>query len=262
MHGRNVHRRLLARQVGNSAVPIPLISRDYPFVSLNDGQNQTQEEQETHGRKEREAQDRAAVGADVVYMAVLKEGEEELERATSALAWSGLAAGLSMGFSLVSEGLLRSHISDYPGRPLVSMLGYSVGFLIVVLGRQQLFTENTLTAVLPLLKTPDRRTLLNVLRLWSVVFVSNIAGTILFALVVAKLPVFDEQASSAFVDIGKEAAAHGPGATIVHAIFAGWLIALMVWLLPIAEAGRIWVIIIITYIVGLPPRVDRDTVPW
>ena len=56
-----------------------------------------------------------------------------------------------MGFSLVVEGLLRSGLPDTSWRPLVANLGYTLGFLIVVLGRQQLFTENTLTVVLPVL---------------------------------------------------------------------------------------------------------------
>lgn len=44
---------------------------------------------------------------------------------------------------------LRSQLS--PRSVLVAKLGYSVGFLIVILGRQQLFTENTLTPILPTL---------------------------------------------------------------------------------------------------------------
>jgi formate/nitrite transporter FocA (FNT family) len=87
----------------------------------------------------------------VVYETIRREGEEELHRKVSSLWWSGLAAGLSMGFSFIAEGLLMAHLPDTPWRLLVSGAGYSVGFLIVVLGRQQLFTENTLTVFLPVL---------------------------------------------------------------------------------------------------------------
>src|SRR5918911_5383401 len=103
-------------------------------------------------RERRKVDERQAIGPQIVHEAIRREGEEELERSSSALAWSGLAAGLSMGFSLASEGLLRAHLPDAPWRPLITKLGYPVGFLIVVLGRQQLFTENTLTVILPLLK--------------------------------------------------------------------------------------------------------------
>lgn len=107
------------------------------------------------------------------------EGQEELERSSSSVAWSALAAGLTMGFSLVAEAVLRSKLPDAPRRDLVTSLGYSAGFLFVTLGRQQLFTETTLTAALPLFH--DRSRLLDVLRFWSIVFMANIAGTLLFA---------------------------------------------------------------------------------
>jgi formate/nitrite transporter FocA (FNT family) len=86
-----------------------------------------------------------------MHEAVRHDGDTELERSVSALASSGLAAGLSMGFSFIAEGLLRSHLPDAPWRPMIVKIGYSFGSLIVIIGRQQLFTENILTAVLPAL---------------------------------------------------------------------------------------------------------------
>jgi formate/nitrite transporter FocA (FNT family) len=91
------------------------------------------------------AEERTFVSAKVVHEAVRLSGLEELERPANALAWFGLAAGLSAGFSLVAEGLLQSHLPDQPWRPLITKLGYPLGFLIVILGKQQLFTENTVT---------------------------------------------------------------------------------------------------------------------
>src|SRR3954462_11808137 len=87
--------------------------------------------------EEQEAEERSAPPGSVVYRAVSREGEEELSRKTIGLLSSGLAAGLSMGFSLMTEGLLRGHLPDREWRPLVAKLGYSVGFVAVVLGRQQ-----------------------------------------------------------------------------------------------------------------------------
>src|SRR5690348_14228435 len=91
---------------------------------------------ELNAHERRQAKERSSIGPPVVHEAIREEGEDELQRPTSALAWSGLAAGLSMGFSLVAEGLLRAHLPEAPWRPLISKLGYSVGFLIVVMGRQ------------------------------------------------------------------------------------------------------------------------------
>jgi hypothetical protein len=106
-------------------------------------------------KEKQQVQDRVAIGVNVVYEAIRLEGEEELRRTAAALAWSALAAGLSMGFSFIAEALLASHLPDRPWRPLLSRMGYCVGFLVVILGRQQLFTENTLTVILPLLLSLD-----------------------------------------------------------------------------------------------------------
>ncbi|MDQ6824678.1 MAG: formate/nitrite transporter family protein [Candidatus Eremiobacteraeota bacterium] len=202
-------------------------------------------------RVHEEADERSAPSAHVVYEAIRLEGEEELERRVSSLAWSAFAAGLSMGFSFVSEGLLQRYLPAATWSPLIVKLGYSVGFLIVILGRQQLFTENTLTAILPLLVRKSSRILLRVLRLWSIVFAANIAGALLFAFVLAKTKVLDPEIHRALDQVANDAMAQDFGVTLLRGIFAGWLIALMVWLLPVAEAARIWVIIILTYLIGV-----------
>jgi formate/nitrite transporter FocA (FNT family) len=210
------------------------------------------QDNETTGPAEQaESEARRAPSATVVHNAILSEGEDELGRPTSALLWSGLAAGLSMGFSLVGVGLLQSHLPDAPWRPLVAELGYSLGFLIVILGRQQLFTENTLTAVLPVLDEGGSGRLLQMLRLWTTVLAANLAGALLFAVVVAHTSVFEPDVQAAFSEIGRKSIEHDPPAILLTAIFAGWLIALIVWVLPFAEAGKVAVIVILTYVVAL-----------
>src|SRR5277367_621318 len=104
--------------------------------------------------EEKKVEERLAISPSVVYETIRREGEEELHRTPAALAWSGLAAGLSMGFSLVAEALLAAYLPHATWTPLISKFGYCVGFLIVILGRQQLFTETTLTVILPLLSKP------------------------------------------------------------------------------------------------------------
>jgi formate/nitrite transporter FocA (FNT family) len=91
-----------------------------------------------------------------------------------------------MGFSMVAEGLLQAGLPEAPWRPLLASFGYALGFLIVILGRQQLFTESTLTAMLPVLYRRDRASVAGLARVWGVVFVANIIGTIIFAFVVSK----------------------------------------------------------------------------
>ena len=97
-------------------------------------------------REQIQAAEHAAPAALVIYEVVREEGELELRRRNVALLWSGLAAGLSMGFSLLTLALIRAGLPDEPWRHLIDSLGYCVGFVIAILGRQQLFTESTLTA--------------------------------------------------------------------------------------------------------------------
>lgn len=202
-------------------------------------------------REEHQIEERIAVSAPVVHEAIRHEGERELQRPTSALAWSGLAAGLSMGFSFIAEALFRSHLPDAPWRPLIAKLGYPVGFVLVIIGRQQLFTENTLTVIIPLLARRNLATLIQVIRLWITVLVSNIAGAHIIAWVLANTEAFDPQVRKALADIGRESAALGFGEALLRGVFAGWLIATVVWLLAAADARRLAIIAIPTYIVGI-----------
>ena len=201
--------------------------------------------------EKKQVEERIAITAHVVYETIRREGDEELHRPAAALAWSALAAGLAMGFSFIAEALLASFLPNHPWRQLISRLGYSVGFLIVVLGRQQLFTENTLTAVLPLLLHREWKIFVRVARLWSVVLSANLVGTFLFALCIAHVAIFDSPVRQSLMEIGLSHLGSSFWVVFVRAIFAGWLIALMVWLLPGAESARVSIIIIITYLITL-----------
>ncbi len=202
-------------------------------------------------RQEQEAEDRTSVSALVVHEAIRKDGDEELRRPVSALAWSGLAAGLSMGFSFVAEALLRTYLPEAPWRPLVTQFGYPLGFLIVIIGRQQLFTENTLTAIIPLLARRNLATFWQVLRLWTVVLVANMAGAHLFAWVAGNTPILHPIFHPALNQLAAEAADVSFGNAILRGILAGWLIAMVVWMLAASDSDKVLIIVIMTYIVGL-----------
>jgi formate/nitrite transporter FocA (FNT family) len=207
--------------------------------------------EELSGSQKQEVRAQSRPSAALIHETIRAEGETELEREASGLLLSGLAAGLSIGFSLVVQGKLHQALPEGAARDLIAPLGYTTGFLIVVLGRQQLFTENTLTPVLPLLHHRDRATLGKVVRLWVMVLLANLAGAVLFAAALAGTAAFAPPLKDAFAEISRHTLAEPFGLTALRAVFAGWLIALMVWLLPAAESGRIWVILLITYVVGL-----------
>jgi formate/nitrite transporter FocA (FNT family) len=191
------------------------------------------------------------MGALVIHEIVRDQGEEELERSFSGLAWSGVAAGLSIGFSFLVQATLQSRMPDTPWRPMVAGFGYSLGFLIVILGRQQLFTETTLTAVIPALTRRSLSTIMMTLRVWGIVLVANLAATWIFAGIVASPGMFPEPAVEAMAQLS----AHTMDGSFRHTVLgggaAGWLIGLMVWLLPGAGPSRPLIIILLTYTVAI-----------
>jgi formate/nitrite transporter FocA (FNT family) len=202
--------------------------------------------------EKREVERRAPPRAAVVFETIRREALGELERPALSLLASGLAAGLAMGFSLLIPAILSAHIADAPWKPLIVNMGYPIGFLIVVLGRQQLFTENTLTVILPLLDGKDKLKILGqVLRLWGLVLFANVLGAGLIALALAHSGTFEPAVKDSMAALGREAARPPFEVLVLRGVFAGWLIALMVWLLPAAENSRPTIILIMTYLVAL-----------
>lgn len=186
----------------------------------------------------------------VIYEIVRRLGEEEMERPASSLWWSGIAAGLSMGFSVLAEAILLIHLPDAPWRPLVANFGYSVGFLMVILARQQLFTESTITAVLPVLKNLTPRMLGQMARLWAIVLAANLIGTLLAALFYAYTPVLSSELYDGMIAVSRSLLKLDASHMFFAGISSGFLIATMVWMIPSAESAKFVVITLITYLIA------------
>ena len=208
-------------------------------------------EHDLDSSQKRDARRREAPSAAVVYEAIRREAESELTRPLPGLAFSGLAAGLSMGFSFIAQALLYSYTPESAWRPIIASFGYSIGFLFVILGRQQLFTENTLTPVLEVLRVRQLSTILRTTNLWVVVLIANMVGTAIFAFMMSYFDVLDPKINGALASIAAKEYENGFATMFVRAIFAGWLVALMLWLMPFAETARVGVIILVTYVIGL-----------
>ncbi|MBS0639302.1 MAG: formate/nitrite transporter family protein [Acetobacteraceae bacterium] len=202
-------------------------------------------------QEQRQAAAARPMGPLVIHEIVREQGEAELERSFSGLAWSGFAAGGSIGFSFVAQATLQAGLPEAPWTKLVAAFGYAVGFLIVILGRQQLFTETTLTAIIPVLTRRDLSTFLRAMRVWAVVLGANLLATWIFAAITVWGEVFPEPTMRAMATLSEHTMAHGFWHTALTAGSAGWLIGLMVWLLPGAGPGRPWIIIILTYVIAI-----------
>lgn len=189
--------------------------------------------------------------AAVLHEIIRLQGDQELERSIAALFWSALAAGLTMGLSLMAMGLLNSRLPDAEGFKVIASFGYCAGFLAVILARQQLFTENTLTAVLPIMSKPTLNNFGRLFRLWSVVLIGNLMGTILVAYVMLHLPIFDTPTDEAFLEIGRKVMENDVSQMFAKGIVSGWMIATMVWMIPSMESAKMWIIILITYLMAL-----------
>ena len=204
-------------------------------------------------RERDQAEAHSTPRALVVHEIIREEGETALERGAMALLWSALAAGLSMGFSFLTQAVLQTKMSSSSAASssLVVAAGYCVGFIIVVLGRQQLFTESTLTVILPVLTRRDARTLIAALRLWGIVLCANLAGTWIFAGILVLPTPFTLRLAPALQTLAHSSMESGFAATTLKALLAGWLIALMVWLLPNARSAAVLIIAIVTYVVSI-----------
>ena len=202
-------------------------------------------------REQQQAADSASVPRVVIHVGVRELGERVLERGAASLGGSGLGAGLSIGFSLVMQATLQAGLPAAPWSRLVDSLGYTLGFLIVVLGQQQLFTETTLTALIPALTSRSLSSLLGTMRVWGLVLAANLLGTWIFGAIVAFPGLFPPDTYAAMQSLASDTMAHSFGHTTVTAVAAGWLIGLMIWLLPGAGPSRPLIIILLTYAVSL-----------
>ena len=206
------------------------------------------------GKEDRQVQhieERSTPATPVIYEIVRRYGEDEMARPATSLWWSGVAAGLSMSFSLLAVAILRLHLPDAPWRALVAGLGYPVGFVMAVLSRQQLFTENTITVVLPVMAQPTAAHFARAARMWAIVLAANLAGTLVAALFCTFTPIVGPELRDAMLGISAEAMAHGWLAMLFHGVTAGFLMAALVWLIPASGAAQFYVIVLMTYLIGV-----------
>jgi formate/nitrite transporter FocA (FNT family) len=188
-----------------------------------------------------------------IYDRVSENAQEELARSSPALAFSGLGAGIAMGLTGLGVAAALAVLGGGSWPRFVSAMLYPIGFIAVIVGRAQLFTENTLYPVVLALDRRDRKTLGSTGRLWAIVFATNIVGALLFALLAIKGGGIDPKIIHHLVKLGREATHHTFAQVFVSGIFGGWLVALVAWLVTATQRtiGQIVVIWILTFTLGI-----------
>ncbi|MCK0149499.1 formate/nitrite transporter family protein [Marivita sp. S6314] len=203
-------------------------------------------------REEEHAVEEAAhLSPRLMFEAIRRSGEEELERPMRALWYSGIAAGILISFSVLGEAVLRAYLPDADWRYIVENAGYTFGFLLVILGRMQLFTENTITTVVPVMIHPTRSAFGRTARLWGIVLIANVIGAFAVAAFFAYGPVLADDVRSAFTDLSYHATGMPAMEGFLRGIPAGVLIAALVWMLPGSEHNQVAIIVLFTWLIAL-----------
>lgn len=163
---------------------------------------------------------------DEIFQRVVATADEEVGAPTSRLYLSGLAAGFAITLTFFFYASMTAATEGLPG--FLASLLYPVGFVYIVIGRYQLYTENTLTPVT--LALTRVTSIPSVLRVWGAVLAGNLTGGAVGAFVLANTGVFSPGAAAAAVGIGVKGVETAWWDLVVKGMFAGWLVAGMVWL--------------------------------
>ena len=201
--------------------------------------------------EEESVEEAAKLSARLIYEVIRRDGIDELRRPVRSLIWSGLAAGVMISFSVLGEAIFRTYLpKDADWTYLVENLGYSIGFVLVIMGRMQLFTENTISTVLPAMADPRPTVFKRIGRLWVVVLSANLVGAFLAALYIAYGAGVPDALLPAVRELSEHATGMGAWQSFLRAVPAGLLIAARVWSLPQAESQQFILIMMMTWLIA------------
>jgi formate/nitrite transporter FocA (FNT family) len=189
--------------------------------------------------------------ADQIYEQVSRNARHELDRAALGLAVSGLSGGITMGLTALSTSIVLAELGPSPIAKFVAHVLYPIGFIAVILGRAQLFTENTLYPVALMLA--ERRHVWRTLRLWSIVLPSNVFGAFIFAVLAVRTGALQPEFVHSMSRMGLEATQSSSHHIFWSGVIGGWIIALVAWLVSGSHSitGSVLLIWLLTFVVGL-----------
>ncbi len=185
----------------------------------------------------------------------IKTALREHNRPTLGLFLSALAAGLEVGFSFfLICAMHHLFVGELSPSTLhfVLAISYPIGFIFVVIGRSELFTEHTTLAILPVLA--GSATFKSLMALWATIYAGNLFGGYIFSYIFLVIgPSMNIASEHTFGEIAREVIHHDSMVILSSAIIAGWLMGLLAWLVTAANdtVSRIFIIILITSVIGI-----------
>ena len=189
--------------------------------------------------------------AQEILEQVIQSGKDELDRSTQGLIFSGLAGGMTMGLTGLGVAISKATLGEGVWQNAAAHLLYPLGFISVIIGRAQLFTENTLYPVIIVLD--EHKRFFGMLRLWAAVFFSNVAGALIFAALAVLTPSLMPAYKEALIKLGLAAAGNSLSFVFWSGVIGGWIIALVAWMVSASHwtIGQIAIIYMLTFVVGI-----------
>ena len=186
-----------------------------------------------------------------IYERVCDDTVEELRRPPGSLAFSALFAGFTVALAPLAYALALVTLGSEDSDKFVAALLYPIGYIAVIIGRAQFFTENTLYPVMVTMRRPGFLRVSS--RLWAIVLTANLAGALLFAILAMFTGALGDPVQAKLVAEGVGDTSGPLTTTFWSAVVTGWLLALVAWLVEASEhaIGQITVIYAITLLVGL-----------
>ncbi len=221
-------------------------------------------EEKTHRAKERIREDMSSIPViikrndemirhpDDILESSIKEGLEQFKRSKYSLFLSAIAAGLILGFAAMSVAIVTVITKDFSPltRRLMTAFVYPLGFLVCIMSRTQLFTEDTARAVYPFLDTKVK--LKEVFYVWAVVLAGNLLGTLISSYLITGADSVIS-AKLGYLYIAEHLISYSNSEVFVSAILAGWLMAQGGWLIASTSQAfaQISCIFVVTFLIGI-----------
>ncbi|HVL94460.1 MAG TPA: formate/nitrite transporter family protein [Solirubrobacteraceae bacterium] len=173
---------------------------------------------------------------DEIWQAAVDEGERRLTRGTWALASTGFVGGADIMIGVLALTATTGALHEAVGAPIAHLAGsllFGLGFVFLIIGRGELFTENFLVPVSAVLARRAPR--LSLLRLWLITFVANYAGILLIVLLMAKTGVLEPATLEAAGPLTETLVERDALAALFSGVLAGAVMTLMTWLTHAVE---------------------------